>query len=446
MLIVSPRLFFAALPLFLAGLLDAAGISASAQAQQMGEFPLYKEAVLPLPHTRAALRQSLAELQALTAADVERLSQQALPAIILETSPVEDQDIATGDSKLGGAPDLPAGMDWPMRPAYPDAGERHAHYRALIGPSLAKAGLAPDWLSPDDGKRYVEEQRRRDQEVVDKTLAELPKDQADELRPLFAAQSNLTPEEARATVKDDILQSNMLDVPFPLSFIGQVNLAALSSEEGFDPDLPKTGRLLLFYDRLEIPAGWQPGSRVGFRLIWDDTPVANLQRATIPAALADVDFRDSLVLTPARITPHSVVTPIFPSMEEWDNPTLTAAASQTFGEGPYWSYAAFLSRFGTPADNGRSNHQLGGFPQPLQNGMQAQAQLASRGLDAGSSDAYKTPEAQAALKGAADWKLVLQIGVDEPAGLSVGACYALMRRDDLLARRFDQAWVVCQFG
>lgn len=52
----------------------------------------------------------------------------------------------------------------------------------------------------------------------------------------------------------------------------------------------------------------------------------------------------------------------------------------------------------------------------------------------------EAPEAQAALKGAVDWKRVLQIGVDKPAGLSARACSVLMRRDDVLARRIDRRW------
>lgn len=52
----------------------------------------------------------------------------------------------------------------------------------------------------------------------------------------------------------------------------------------------------------------------------------------------------------------------------------------------------------------------------------------------------EAPEAQAALKGGVDWKRVLQIGVDKPTGLSARACSVLMRRDDVLARRFDRRW------
>ncbi|AOF92230.1 hypothetical protein BSY16_6141 (plasmid) [Sinorhizobium sp. RAC02] len=385
-----------------------------AMAQQIGEFHVHKQGSLPLP------------------------------AVSLETVPHAEASIPLGASKMGGAADLPHGMPWPMRPPYADAQIKLEHYRSLIGATLSKAGIAPDWMAPDEGRHFVEEQRRIEKEVVEGTLALLPKEQADEMRPLLESQTTYTPERAREEARDPILQAQMVGKSFPLSFIAQLDLGTLSAQPGFDPDLPNNGRLMLFYDLLETPPGWEPSSRVGFRLIWDDTPAADLIRASVPATLSEVQYREKLVLKPALIVPHSVVTPISPSVKAWDANLLDQASSQQFGEGPYWSYMAWLSRFGSSDEPGRANHQLGGWPQPQQNGMQARAQLASNGVSAGTADAYDSSEAKEILKGAADWKLVLQVGVDEAVGLRGGAYYVLMRRDDLLARRFDQAWVVHQ--
>jgi uncharacterized protein YwqG len=87
---------------------------------------------------------------------------------------------------------------------------------------------------------------------------------------------------------------------------------------------------------------------------------------------------------------------------------------------------------------------LGGWAQPLQNGMQVTAQLAFNGLQGGKSEAFKTEKAKALMKDAADWNLVLQLGVDDAVGLGAGTYYVLMRREDILARRFSNAWVVYQ--
>jgi uncharacterized protein YwqG len=415
-------------------------------SRETGGFPIYKEPALPFPVSREALGASLNGVNELTPALVAHLTRQAAPAISLKTAAASDASIPIGASKIGGAPDLPLGTSWPMRPPYPDAQAKRDQHRLFIGQTLAKAGIAPDWMAPDDGKRYVEERRRIEREAAESTLNTMPPDLVAQMRPIFEAQRNFTPERAREETRHQILQAQVVGETLPLSFIMQLDLGVLAAEAGFDPDLPRSGRLLLFYDRLETPPGWEPGSRVGFRLIWDETPLNDLRRASVPPALSSIDHYEKLVLEPGHITARSVFTPITPSEKAWDAIPLDSKPSDSFGEGPYWAYAAWLSRFGSPDDPHRINHQLGGWAQPLQNGMQAEAQLASNGIAGGSSDAYKTPAAKAVLKDAADWKLVLQIGVGETVGLGAGAYYVLMRREDLLARRFDKAWVIYQSG
>lgn len=315
------------------------------------------------------------------------------------------------------------------RDIFPDIRWRLWHSHLFVQPILAANGfvvipiMSEDVMGIADGRHYVEEQRRIEKEVVEGTLALLPKEQADQMRPLLESQTTYTPERAREEARDPILQAQMVGKSFPLSFIAQLDLGTLSAQAGFDPDLPKNGRLMLFYDLLETPPGWEPSSRVGFRLIWNDTPATDLIRASVPATLSEIQYREKLVLEPALIVPHSVVTPISPSVKAWDANLLDRASSQQFGEGPYWSYMAWLSRFGSSDEPGRANHQLGGWPQPQQNGMQARAQLASNGISAGTSDAYDSSEAKEILKGAADWKLVLQVGADEAVGLRGGAYY-----------------------
>ncbi|GGB07480.1 hypothetical protein GCM10011491_39420 [Brucella endophytica] len=419
-----------------------ANLTGRAKMQDIGGFPLQKQAPVPLPSTRGALSASLAQVGELTPDLVERLAGQAAPAILLETVKTTEDAIPLGASKFGGAPDLPADIPWPVRPPYPDWQKKRDQYRKRMAQTLAKAGMMPDWMTPEEGRRYIEEQKRIEREVVDSTLAMLSEEDAKRMRPIFEEQMTYTPERAREGIRDEVLQAEMVGKSLPLSFIAQFDLGALSAEPGFDPDLPKSGRLLLFYDLLEIPPGWEPSARTGFRLIWDDTPAQKLRRASVPEALSSISYQEKLVLEPARVLPRSVVTPITPDEEAWDAIPLDSNLEENFGKGPYWAYMAWLSRFGSPGDAGRVNHQLGGWPQPLQNGMQARAQLASSGIAGGNSDAYDTPEAEEALKGAAEWKLVLQIGVDEAVGLRAGAYYVLMRRADLLARRFDTAWVV----
>lgn len=78
-----------------------------------------------LPRTRDELRASLSD-EELPAEIVERLAAQALPALLLTTVALGENSPLPGASRLGGTPDLPPGMGWPMRPPYPDAERRAA--------------------------------------------------------------------------------------------------------------------------------------------------------------------------------------------------------------------------------------------------------------------------------------------------------------------------------
>jgi hypothetical protein len=61
------------------------------------------------------------------------LTSRAKPAVRLETFKVESQDnIQIGATKIGGWPDLPRDMPWPMRPPYPDAEERKAVFADIV--------------------------------------------------------------------------------------------------------------------------------------------------------------------------------------------------------------------------------------------------------------------------------------------------------------------------
>jgi uncharacterized protein YwqG len=108
-------------------------------------------------------------------------------------------------------------------------------------------------------------------------------------------------------------------------------------------------------------------------------------------------------------------------------------------------YQEWLSQFGTPDMEGRDNHQFGGFPQTLQNGLQATAQLVTYGLNCGSHEVWQTDEARELIKSAGEWRLVMQLGVDKHAGIpSPGAYYVIMRDEDIAARRFDRARITYQ--
>lgn len=169
------------------------------------------------------------------------IAERAKPTIILQTAPVNGEDeLAIGATKIGGCPDLPTGMAWPMRPSYPNGDEmRKEHLKT------AEQCLEYDWMPAEERERC----RREMLEMAD------------------------------AVTRDA-----------PLAFIAQIDLAALSAARTLDPDLPSEGRLLLFYDLDELPWGSRPGDIAGARLIFDTSPVSALTRQAPPDSLDDTQI------------------------------------------------------------------------------------------------------------------------------------------------------------
>lgn len=348
----------------------------------------------PFPANQDALRQSLADT-GLPDAIIARLAEQARPAVVLTTGAVDEDALPLGASKIGGRPDLPRGTAWPTRPAYPDAGERAQAHRKEADRLLAQSKKRGSWMTRADGELFSAERRRR---------------------------------------------ADAVETEFPLSFLGQFDLADLSSQAGFDVALPREGRLLVFYDFLEQAESYTPAGSVGWRVLWDATPAAGLERLATPEALSSISDEEwTCVFRAARASARSVLTPIEPGDAGWD------AFSLDDDDDAYDAYEDWLEQFGTPDMEGRDNHQLGGFPQTIQNGVQGTCQLVSNGLDCGGSAVWETDEAQALLASAGDWRLVAQIGADPHAGIpQPGAYYVHMREQDITARRFDLARVTYQ--
>lgn len=348
-----------------------------------------------MPRSPEELLYTLQEATGLRREIVARLVKQAKPALRLFTEVVDDEsDIPVGASKIGGLPDLPIGAEWPHRPAYANADKLAAERRKEAQRYLLEADQPNSWMTHEIGR--------------------------------------LCHDEAMA-------RADAVGHRFPLAFLAQIDLAALSRETGFDRALPHEGRLLLFYDFWNDPGAFEPAARDNFRLLWDRTPVSQLLRMAAPSELAALSSQHCACLFKAgSVLAQSVATLPPVSDKNWD-------AFDLSDEDAYCAYREWLSDIYDGENNGDAiSHQLGGWPRPLQSSMQAMAQLASNGIYCGASDDYKTPEAQDLLKRAGEWRLVLQIGSDAKLQLMPGAgrIFILMRDADIAARRFDKAWLV----
>ena len=331
-----------------------------------------------------------------SAADARALAARSMPYIWLETADVGDEaEIALGATKIGGTPDLPITMPWPWRPPYPDHAERV---------EAAQAGV--DLFNPQD-------------------MAAL---QAETLETLGieSAKVNFSSLNLDFLVEDTRRTGN----PAPLQFIAQVDLAEIWSTGPVDPDIPREGRLLLFYDTDHRPGGDRPADITGARLIHDLTPTDALGRASPPAELSA--RKQTAGFRPQRCVLHAGIWPPYFGSPEWNACEIKAKAEKTVKA---WWYE--VTRDG-------HDHRFGGHPLQIQGDMQTECALVSQGLDL---SAWNSKAAERLKSDAANWLMLLQIASDDRAGMmwgDVGNLYVWIHRDALRARRFEEARVIMQ--
>lgn len=381
------------------------------------------------PATTERLMASLAEA-GLSSAAIRQLLPSACPALLLAAEPADEATIPIGATKIGGRPDLPPGMAWPERPPYDDGGALAREALDHAARFHADAGIVPPWMDAEQGAALLaaNAQQKADTLAFMKTL---DVDGAD----LDAAFFGFTAKDCAVVAREALAKSAAAATHFPLAFLAQFDLAALALEEGFDPALPRTGRLYLFYDLLLLPPSYAPSSRIGLHVLHDASATEALVRTDIPAALAALTDLNAMLM-PARVRTSPAVTIAAPYG--------TAAPPFALSDEDLSMVQDWLSNVaGWPGDGAAGAHQLGGWPREIQSSMAGTAALAANGIDAGMSDAWKSPEARRLLEDAAAWRLLFQLGPDEPIGNGLpGALNILVRAEDLAAGRFDRAWAV----
>jgi hypothetical protein len=308
----------------------------------------------------------------ISASDAKAIAVRAKPYVQLECTSVQDEiEISLGVTKIGGRPDLPIGMEWPWRLPYPDHAQRLEDFRAAF----------------EDFR------------------ADPPLDFEDFATPVRRAAE-----------------------PAPLAFIAQADLAAVWRAGPLDPDIPREGRLLFFYDTVCLPDGDRAMDVSGARLIYDLTPASALKRAAPPEELSQLK-RDG-TFPPCRCVLRAALSPPAHLSADWNACSMVGKSDNAAEE---WWYRH---------TNGGHDHRIGGHPLQIQGiDVQTQCVLASTGLK------YNETNARSAKAEADDWLMLMQIASDPCARMmwgDVGDLYVMIRRDDLRARCFENARVILQ--
>jgi uncharacterized protein YwqG len=209
------------------------------------------------------------------------------------------------------------------------------------------------------------------------------------------------------------------DAPRNLTLVACIDLAELQRKAPIEW-LPSDGSLSFYYDVEEQPWGFDPSDRKGFEVVW------SAGRRTPP------DSGSALV---KGITFKTIATYPEPANFEDLGITLTPAEDDLYWELCESTHGEF------------PNHQMGGWPDSVQGPMALECQLVSNGIYCGGPEGYRDPRAQTLRAGAAEWKLLLQLGVDDDLEWmwgDLGSVYFLIKESDARQRDFSKAWCILQ--
>jgi len=222
-----------------------------------------------------------------------------------------------------------------------------------------------------------------------------------------------------------------------LGFVGQIRLADVAALGGFGAGdatpLPRGGLLLVFFDLDMRPAGLRPEDRGGCRVVLVDDVSALAPAADRVATLAELPVRPSVELTlPSESAGLPRALELDPNdLDAWQR--LREALAELQGvevEDRSFDWHAL--------------HRLGGWPDASEEGMEADCELVTNGIDLNAGQRYFDPRVPELEAGADRWRLLLQVSSDDDLGSTfgypVGRLYVWIRDDDLRAGRFDDVW------
>lgn len=316
-----------------------------------------------------ALSQAEFDEGAITDAEARVIATAAKPSVLLRTRVEPDErHIAIGATKLGGRPDLPPGTPWPMRPAYPDGARRAETHRE----NAEEPDRHWSWAKPEQIAGF-----RRDFRQM----------------------------------------SEIVDRPFQLHFVGQINFADPALAGVGDPALPYIGLLSIFWDYLECPGGFDPAGHAGTLVLYHTGPCDQFERLATPVEMLAME-RYISVQTMSCV-PEAFIAPVPPGSEAWNAFGLPQAALE--------AYQSWCSDFElmSPSEGGGDwrCHRVGGWPAPVQGPMQSLCAMVAAGIYCGSHKVFAAPENQEIIRSGRDWVLIDQQAVAhlKKAGSNVSA-------------------------
>lgn len=211
----------------------------------------------------------------------------------------------------------------------------------------------------------------------------------------------------------------------PMSFLAQIDLASLPTLDGPN-NLPNKGTLFFFYDCEEMPWGFEPEDRDGWKILYSEEGCSEIP-------LSQSKQRDTLFFSQRGLEFAPIST--IPGVDNSKVVELKLSDGLTDNWSDLWPGEELPLQFF-------------GFANPVQNDdMELECQLAFNGISGDGSDGYQSAKVKALAPGKEDWLLLAQFNSVDEIGFQWGDCgmlYFWIRKEDLARRNFDNVWMVLQ--
>ena len=217
----------------------------------------------------------------------------------------------------------------------------------------------------------------------------------------------------------------------PLAFLGQLSLSEVRAAVAL-PGWPAEGTLSFFYDYGQRAWGFDPHESGACRIILTSPGEPVISFATPQDLPLEAQF-------PCRR---------LSIQREWTLPACLEAESCHLSIAENEAYAELCGQLMPRVNDDDPIHRCGGYPQEIQGDMPLECQLVTNGVYCGDESEYQDPRRPLLEKGAADWRLLLQIDSDEArCGWmwgDVGRLYFWARQQDIEGSDFGRAWAILQ--
>lgn len=234
----------------------------------------------------------------------------------------------------------------------------------------------------------------------------------------------------------------------PLSFLAQINLEEVA-ELDKENLLPKSGMLSFFYEMESQLWGFDPKDK-GCAKVFYFEPSEILDTCAFPEDLIeDARFPEFSLTFEYKVG--------VPSYFDFSEELVKAKIPEAFEENPdicdYENYEEIRTDFGCDKDDWSEVTQLLGYPDVIQNPMEEQCEMVTRGIYCGGPKTLPEALESEIEKASKEWLLLFQMGtISNEAGkfeLMFGDCghiYFWIKKEDLAKKKFENSWLILQCG